>query len=779
MSGCTTIYRCGELTDEPTLEHVIDTAVAPRHRVRIGRRIGLASLALVVVALLVGTVFVAVKLPQPSTALADPPQGSLSVRDGAEREWGVGDFTVQLDTRLRVTHPDAAAAVWESPKGEAFLGAGKGDASVVDDLGLLRVSDQLAQTWSDQRIESARTAADGSLVLAGTLDTDDPIDWEMRMSEAAPGLLDVSVSIDSAADRLYLSAALDEDEGVHGFGAQSSGWDLRGTRVALIPREQGIGRGEQPLSFLVDLAASAAGGQDTTYLTSAVNVTDHARSIAYRGDAISSVDLRPDDRMIWEVWDDQATFALAAADTPAGAVAIHAGWTGSAPPPPAWTSTGLIAGLQGGTEEVRAKIATLQSAGVPLAAVWLQDWVGRRTTDFGERLQWNWHLDESQYPGWDELVADLEDQGIRVLTYVNPSLSVDSGEASAARGGRDLYAEAASAGYLALAADGSVFDADQHGFTAASVDLSNPDAREWFAQVIADEVAGVGASGWMADFAEGPPPDARLAGGSGIDWRVRWPVLWQEVNLRAMELAGLTDEGFVWHRSGSTASAGMADALWLGDQAQDWSRTDGLASTVTLTQSLSASGMIQVHGDIGGYTSVDLPVIADVVRDDELVLRWAEASLLQPVFRTHEGNRPAFSAQSAEDAELAEQLGVLTRLFIALAPERERLEAEGPLMDAVQHPWMLDPVAELSGAADEELQLGPDVLLAPVLEAGAETVDVTFPPGSWQNIWTGETFGDETAVTRATVAAPLGQPALFVREGSAVASDLADFVASE
>ncbi|WP_460781829.1 alpha-glucosidase [Microbacterium shaanxiense] len=755
-----------------------DAAAVPPRRARIGRRIGLASLALVVVALMVGTVFIVVKLPQPSTALADAPRGDLIV-EGAEGEWSVGAFTVRLDTGLSVTHPSAATTVWESPHGEGFLAAAEGASNIIDDLGLLRVSDRLTQRWADQRITTVRPDADGSLVLEGTLEGDGALDWEMRMSEAAPGRLEVSVRIDPVADRLYLAAALGAEEGVHGLGAQSSGWDLRGTRVALVPREQGIGRGEQPLSLLVDLAASAAGGQDTTYLTSAVGVTDAARSVAYRGDAISSVDLRSDDRMTWEVWDGTATFALAAAETPSQALAIQSEWAGAAAPPPPWTATGLIAGLQGGTDEVRMKIETLQSAGVPLAAVWLQDWVGRRTTGFGERLQWNWSLDEHQYPDWEELIAELDDQGIRVLTYVNPSLSVDSGAASASRGGRDLYSEAESAGYLALAADGSVLDADQHGFTAATVDLSNPAAREWFAEVIADEVAGAGASGWMADFAEGPPPDAVLAGGSGIDWRVRWPVLWQEVNQRAMEIAGLTEDGFVWHRSGGTTSAGLADALWLGDQTQDWSRTDGLASTVTLTQSLAASGMMQVHGDIGGYTGVDLPVLPDVARDDELVLRWAEASVLQPVFRTHEGNRPAFAAQPAEDAELAARLGRLTRLFVALAPERDRLAAEGPLAAGAQHPWMLDPDEELNGGADDELQLGPDVLLAPVLEPGAETVEVVLPPGHWRHIWSGERYGDTAEVVHVTVAAPLGQPALFAREGTAVANELADFVGSE
>lgn len=742
-----------------------------------GRRIGLAALALIVVAALFGTVFVIVTLPSPSTTLTDPPRGDLVVDDAVlvgvdAGEWQVGGFTVRLDTSLHVSHPDALAPVWETVEGEAFLTAADNSARFVDDLGLVRMSDQRNREWAAQRIDDVQLDPDGVLVMTGTLGDDDALSWEARLSEGADGRLDVTVSADPDANRLYLSAALDADEGIHGFGAQSAGWDLRGRRLPLVPREQGIGRGEQPLSFLVDLAASAAGGQDTTYLPSSVNVTDRSRSIVYRGDAISSVDLRPNDRMIWEVWDDQADFAVAAAAGPAHVIAIQSGWAGAADPPPAWTQTGMIAGLQGGTEEVRAKVATLQDAGVPLAAVWLQDWVGRRTTDFGERLQWNWNLDEEQYPGWDELVADLDAQGIRVLTYVNPSLSVDSAAASAARGGRDLYAEAADAGYLALDAEGAVLDVDQHGFTAAMVDLSNPDAREWFAQVIADEVAGIGASGWMADFAEGPPPEAVLAGGSGEDWRVRWPVLWQQVNERALELAGLAEEGFVWHRSGGTASAGAADALWLGDQAQDWSREDGLASTVTLTQSLSASGMGQVHGDIGGYTSVELPVIPDVVRDDELVVRWAEASLLQPVFRTHEGNRPASSAQPAEDAELAAVLGDLTRVFAALGPERGRLAEQGGLADAVQHPWMLDPAADLNGVADDELQLGSNVLLAPVLSAGSTTVEVAFPPGRWQNVWTGEIFGDSASVAREVVDAPLGRPALFVREGTAVAGEL-------
>ncbi len=753
----------------------------PVTRRRVGRRVAWSIVAFFAVVVVVIAIVVAVRLPRGATDLADPPRGTLRVATDARGEWQIGDFSVLLGARLRVTHPDAAVPVWESPSREAFLTAGVGDPVYDDDHGLLRVSDRLIAAYGDQRVQTATVTSDGELVLRGTLSGDDEIGWELRFAQSAEGRLDLTASVDGDADRLYLASTLAADEAVHGFGAQSSAWDLRGQRIALLPREQGIGRGDQPTSFVVDLETRAAGGQDTTSLVSGVNVTDRSRSFVYRGGAIASADLRPDDRMIWEVWSNDAEFSLAAAGTPLEALAVQAAWAGAAPAPPAWASRGLIAGLQGGTSAVREKIAQLQEVGTPIAAVWLQDWAGRRATDAGDRPQWNWSLDTERYPQWQELVAELRAQDIRVLTYVAPSLSADSGAAAAARGGRDLFAEAEQLGFLALNDDGDVLETDHEGFTAATVDLSDDAAREWLAQVIADEAVATGVSGWMADLGEGPPLEARLAGGDAIDWRVRWPVLWQQVNTRALELAGIGADGLVWHRSGGTPSAGAADALWMGDQNQDWSAADGLRSTIAITQSLSASGMAQVHGDIGGSTSLDLPIVGDVVRDDELVVRWAEASLLQPVFRTHEGNRPDAAAQPAEDAQLARRIGLLARLHAALAPERARLAEFGPLAGAVQHPWMMSPDDRLlaSGSADRELQLGPDLLLVPALQPGVSSVTAILPPGRWTHIWSGGVHGNDAGVTQALVAAPLGRPALLARAGSDVARELAAFVAAE
>ncbi|MGO1173599.1 MAG: hypothetical protein ACTMKU_04780, partial [Actinomycetaceae bacterium] len=107
------------------------------------------------------------------------------------------------------------------------------------------------------------------------------------------------------------------------------------------------------------------------------------------------------------------------------------------------------------------------------------------------------------------------------------------------------------------------------------------------------------------------------------------------------------------------------------------------------------------------------------------------------------------------------------------------LTAEDPLGAAQHHPWFVHGDEELVGVADHEIALGPDVLLAPVLAPGEGSVDVVLPPGRWVHVWSGEVHGDTDAVSELEVDAPLGEPALFVREGSEVAGELATFVEAE
>ena len=74
--------------------------------------------------------------------------------------------------------------------------------------------------------------------------------------------------------------------------------------------------------------------------------------------------------------------------------------TGRMGPLPEWSQRGAVVGLEGGTANVSEIVSRLETAGVPLAGVWLQDWVGLRHGSDGDRLIWNWEINYDWYPGW-------------------------------------------------------------------------------------------------------------------------------------------------------------------------------------------------------------------------------------------------------------------------------------------------------------------------------------------------------------------------------------------
>jgi alpha-glucosidase len=67
--------------------------------------------------------------------------------------------------------------------------------------------------------------------------------------------------------------------------------------------------------------------------------------------------------------------------------------------------------------------------------------------------------------------------------------------------------------------------------------------------------------------------------------------------------------------------------------------------------------------------------------------------------------------------------------------------------------------------------LGPDLMIAPVVDRGAISVEVYWPEGAeWVDVWTGAAAGKAGEWTR--VPAPLGRPAVFLRKGGEAASEI-------
>src|SRR5699024_5010212 len=219
-----------------------------------------------------------------------------------------------------------------------------------------------------------------------------------------------------------------------------------GRLVPSIVREQGVGRGEQPLTLLADVTNHGAGGtEEMTYAAWASWVTDDLHGVRLdpalpESHALAVADTRTADQVGLEIQATRLSAELVAAGTPAELITRQQAGT-DRPELADWTWQGAIVGIQGGTEEVRSTVTELQQAGTAIAGVWLQDWTGQRTTSSGDRLWWTWQLDSQRYPDWADLVADLAAQDIAVTTYVNPFL-VDPADKDHPPE-RNLYAEAA------------------------------------------------------------------------------------------------------------------------------------------------------------------------------------------------------------------------------------------------------------------------------------------------------------------------------------------------
>jgi alpha-glucosidase len=63
----------------------------------------------------------------------------------------------------------------------------------------------------------------------------------------------------------------------------------------------------------------------------------------------------------------------------------------------------------------------------------------------------------------------------------------------------------------------------------------------------------------------------------------------------------------------------------------------------------------------------------------------------------------------------------------------------------------------------EEFLLGPDLLVAPVLDPNTQKKEVYLPQGTWIELWTNQTYEGNNKII---VDAPLGNPPLFYKKDS-------------
>ncbi len=304
------------------------------------------------------------------------------------------------------------------------------------------------------------------------------------------------------------------------------------------------------------------------------------------------------------------------------------------------------------------------------------------------------------------------------------------------------------------------------GQTVATIDLTKPDAVEWF-QSLQGQALALGYDGWMLDFGEYLPQQAKMYDGrTGWEMHNAFPVVYQHASYDYLrKVRG--DDFMFFARSGYTGTQATVPIVWSGDPTSSFDEARGLPANVRAGINAGISGIPFWGSDISGYTCfVD-------VADKEVYLRWAEFGALSSDM--HDENACAQKAASApakwtlwSDAETTDVYARYALLHTRLNPYivATGKEAEELGLPVIRHPMLMHPKEPGALASTVDYWFGPSLYVTPVVHRGDRTRKAWLPPGTWFDFWTGAAIKGGVEVTGD---APLDVIPIYLRSGGIVA----------
>ncbi|WP_189832240.1 glycoside hydrolase family 31 protein [Streptomyces zaomyceticus] len=436
--------------------------------------------------------------------------------------------------------------------------------------------------------------------------------------------------------------------------------------------------------------------------------------------------------------------------TPARVLHGWAALTGPPALPPDWALGPQHARWGfGSAREVRRIVAGYRERGLPLSAVHLDidHYDGHRV----------FTVDRERFPDLPGLAAELREQGVRLVSIVDPAVKAEPGNA--------VYDSGRAAGAFVRDARGD----EVHGVVwpgeCAFPDFTDPAVRKWWGDLYEERVR-QGFSGVWHDMNEpvsfAPFGDATLPRSARHDLDGRGGDHREAHNVYGLTMARAGYEGlrrlrpderpFLFSRSGW---AGMQryGGTWSGDVSTGW---PGLRASLALVLGLGLCGVPYSGPDVGGFDGSPTP---------ELFLRWYQLGAWLPLFRTH----AAIDAGRREPWEFGPE--VLEHARVALA-ERERMRpyfttlarlARMTGAPYVRPVWWGTPEDRVLRDCDDAFLLGDALLVAPVLTRGADSRAVRLPRGRWYDTATERAYEGPGQVL---LDAPLSRLPVLARAGA-------------
>jgi alpha-glucosidase (family GH31 glycosyl hydrolase) len=337
-----------------------------------------------------------------------------------------------------------------------------------------------------------------------------------------------------------------------------------------------------------------------------------------------------------------------------------------------------------------------------------------------------WRFHSGRFPDPAAMVETLKGLGFATMLWVAPFVTSDT----------PTYRFLRDQGMLVMNPDGKPAIGEWWDGWSAALDLRNREANEWLVGQLDGLCERYGVDGFKFDGG-----DAAFYRRIGVPDAERLTVAWTNIGLR-YPLAEYRES---WN------AFGLPLAQRQQDTRHSWGR-GGLASLIPRALMQGLLGYPYNCADMvgGGEYRDFLASVDGGTFDAELFVRYAQLSSALPMMQ--------FSAapwRMLKGDELALVRDAVQR-FLELGQVRNELAAEAfrtgePI---VRHLASTYPAAGYENV-DDEFLLGPNILVAPVIEPGARERRVVIPPGHWVDRATRRSVTGPREITRAVTLADI------------------------
>jgi len=554
-----------------------------------------------------------------------------------------------------------------------------------------------------------------------------------------------------ARTAVFLHKHLAPDEGCFGLGQRTGRLDRRHRRLT---------------NWTVDRSTPGhSRGNDNLYQSHPLLMTVRpglAWGLYLHSSWYSAVDAghtRPDQLTLLTLG-GELDYYLFAGPTPAAVVEQLTRLTGRPALPPLW-ALGFHQSRWSyrSDAEVRAIARGFRERRIPLDAIHID-------IDYMDGFRvFTW--DPERFPDPAATVAALHADGIRAVTIIDPGvkLELDAGYA---------VADAGIAGdHFVRRADGSLFCGFVWPGESLFPDFCRAKTRRWWGD-LHQELVGIGVDGIWCDMNEPaildrpihdrgiqdrPIPLSARHGDAGEALHAETHNLYGQLMARAategLERLRPQRRPWVLTRSGSVGMQRWATS-WMGDNHSWW---EHLQMSLPQLASMGLCGCPHVGVDIGGFFDQCFP---------ELFARWIELGTFYPFMRDHAyfGSRPqepwAFGAEVESIARQAIELRY--RLLPYLYTLAHRAARTG---EPILRPLLFDfPDQARLHQLEDQVMIGPQLMIAPVCQPGIDRRLVELPPGTWYDLRSGRRVDDRSDGGALIMDAPPGRLPVLVRGGA-------------